>query len=396
MNYTFDTKIERIGSEATKYEDIPYKNIPEVNFPLWVADMDYETAPEIMEVLLKRMEHRIFGYYVMGDRYYDSIINWHKSRYGVNFLEKKHIHYQNSVLAGVCHVLNLFTNEGDGVLVHSPTYPGFTKVIQNMNRIVIPNALIEDENGYFTIDYKSFEETIIKEKIKVHIFCNPHNPTGRIWTKEEMTQIVDICLKHNVAIISDEIWSDMIIDQEKRHLPLVLADARAKEIAVSMYSPSKGYNLAGMVSSYSICYNDELAKKVELSSEYLHCNQGAVLAVDSTIAAYEVGQPWLDACVDYISKNMDYIIEFLKTRLPKITCQKPEATYLLWLDFSKLGISHEEMLERAINRAGFIANDGRSFFQNGDLRMRVNPTSSRSFIKEALLALEREFKDIAK
>lgn len=393
--YTFDKVISRNNTECVKYDRLPYQNVPEENYPLWIADMDFETAPEIMQAIRERMNHEIFGYFMMGDRYFNSIVDWHKRRFGVNDLEAKHICYQNGVLAGVSHILDMLTKDGDPIILQTPGYPGFTSVLRNMGREIVANPMIND-NGYYTIDYKNFEDSIVAKNIKVFIFCNPHNPTGRVWTAQEMQKLVGICLKHGVTIIADEIWADMIINKDMKHLPLMVADPRAKEITIAMYSPSKGYNLAGMVSSYSICYNEELGERLRKHSNRLHCNSPCVLAIDTTIAAYDKAEGWLDACVDYISGNMDYIVNFLETRLPKIKCRKPDGTYVMWLDFTETGITHEEMLVRAVEKAGFICNDGHAFTQGGDCHMRLNPTTARANIEKAMAALEREFSDIAK
>ncbi len=391
--YTFDKEIDRKNTECEKIDHMPYKNIPESFYPLWVADMDFETAPEIMEALEVRMKHKIFGYFHFSDRYYDSIINWHDRRYDVKGIKASHICYQNGVLAGISHAIDLLTEKGDPILLQSPIYPGFIGVVKNTGRRIVTNPLINN-NGYYTMDFKQMESIIIKEKIKVFIFCNPHNPTGRTWTKEEMKTVTSICIKHNVIILSDEIWSDMIIKQGQKHLPLTAADERAKEITISFYSPSKGYNLAGMVSSYSICYNEELCEKLRVHSYRLHCNSPCVLAVETTIAAYDKAEEWLEACISYINENMDFVLEFLNTRLPNIQCRKPDGTYLMWLDFSKTGLSHKEIIHRAVVCAGFIGSDGATFYEGGKLFMRLNPTTTRNNLEQALLCLEQEFKNV--
>ncbi len=394
--YSFDKVIDRKNTECAKFDYLPYENVPEVHYPLWVADMDFEIAPQIVEALNKRMEHKLFGYFLMTDRYFDSIINWHSRRYDVKDITKENICYQNGVLAGVAHAVQTLTKEGDSIIVQAPTYPGFTKTVSNMNRELVYNLMKEDENGYFTIDLQDFENKIVEKNIKLFIFCNPHNPSGRIWTKEEMVSLVDICLKHDVKIISDEIWSDVIINKEMHHLPLCKADPRAKDITISMYSPSKGYSLAGMVSSYSVCYNKELAESLKTTSYYLHCNSPCVLAVDTTIAAYDKAEDWLDSCNDYVGANMDFILGFIAEKLPKIKCRKPDATYLLWLDFKALGITHEEMIKRAVNEAGVVMNNGNDFVLGGELHMRLNPTTARENLVKAMNALEKAFSDIAK
>lgn len=393
--YDFDKVIERKGTECEKFDDFTYKNVPKVNYPLWIADMDFETAPEIVEAIEERMKHRIFGYNVVGERYYNAIMGWHARRFDVHDLKPEHICYQNGVLAGLCHAIDLLTQENDSVMIQTPAYVGFIHILENMNRTIIENPMIEAD-GYYEVDFKSFEEAIVANGVKVFIHCNPHNPSGRIWTAQEMQQMVTICKKHEVTILADEIWADMIINKEMKHLPLVVAVPEAKDCTISYYSPSKGYNLAGMWSGYSICYNLELAARLEKQSNFLHSNIGCVLAIETTIAAYEKGEQWLEACIEYGSANMDYIMEFLAAKLPKIKMRKPDATYLLWLDFSEVDLTHEEILERLYTKAGVLCNNGEDFMAGGTKHVRLNPMTARATIVGAMDAMEQAFADVAK
>lgn len=393
--YNFDKFVERVGTESRKYDGHPFENVPEESYPLWIADMDFEAAPEIVLALHERMKHKVFGYFIEGERYYNAILHWHKTRYGVEDLRPEHICYQNGVLAGICHAVDMLTDEGDAIIIQTPAYVGFTNVLRNINRKIIQNPMKEKE-GYYEIDFVQFEEAIIENQVKIFIHSNPHNPTGRVWSLEETEKLVDICMRHNVMILSDEIWSDMIINTELNHIPLVVAQPKAKEITISYYSPSKGFNLAGMWSAYSVCYQKELSEKLQKKSNYLHSNEGCVLAIETTIAAYQEGASWLDACIAYISSNMDYISEFLEERLPKIKFRKPDATYLLWLDFSELHISHEEVLERLYQKAGVLCNSGEDFLTGGSYHVRFNPATSRTVIEKAMKAMEEAFKDVAK
>lgn len=388
--YDFDKVINRKKTECVKYDYFPHNNVPEVNYPLWIADMDFEAAPEIVEALEERMKHKVFGYYRADERYHNAIMNWHKKRYGVADIKPEYICYQNGVLAGLCHAIDMLTEEGDSIIIQTPAYVGFTAILRNTKRNIIENLMVEID-GYYEIDYAQFENAIIKNHVKVFIHSNPHNPTGRMWTQEESQKIVDICRKHGVTILSDEIWSDMVINTKLKHTPLVVAVPESKDITISYYSPSKGFNLAGMWSAYSICYNLELAERLETKSNYLHANSGGVLAIETTIAAYEKGDAWLDDCIAYISDNMDYMTEFLKEKLPKIKFRKPDATYLLWLDFSELGISHAEFLSRLYEKAGVLCNNGEDFLGGGTYHVRLNPATSRKNIVQAMEALEREF-----
>ncbi len=388
--YNFDKVINRKKTECVKYDYFPHHNVPEVHYPLWIADMDFEAAPEIVEALEERMKHKVFGYYRADERYHNAIINWHKKRYGVADISPEYICYQNGVLAGLCHAIDMLTEEGNSIIIQTPAYVGFTAILRNTKRNIIENPMVEND-GYYEIDFEQFENAIIANHVKVFIHSNPHNPTGRMWTQEESQALVDICRKHDVTILSDEIWSDMVMNKELKHTPLVVAVPEAKDITISYYSPSKGFNLAGMWSAYSICYNLELAERLNEKSNYLHANAGGVLSIETTIAAYENGDAWLDACIAYISANMDYMTEFLAEKLPKIKFRKPDATYLLWLDFSELGMSHDEFLTRLYEKAGVLCNNGEDFLSGGTYHVRLNPATSRKNIEQVMEALEREF-----
>lgn len=393
--YNFDNVIKRKETECVKYDKFPFTDVPEEHYPLWIADMDFEAAPVIVEALEERIKHRVFGYFNAQERYHKAIIGWHERRYGVMDIKPENICYQNGVLAGLCHAIDMLTDEGAPIIIQTPAYVGFSNILKNMKRTIIESPMKETE-GYYEIDFQQFEKKIVEHSVKIFIHCNPHNPSGRMWTQEESQCLVDICIKHGVTILSDEIWSDMVINTNVKHIPLVVAVPEAKNITISYYSPSKGFNLAGMWSAYSVCYNDKLAEQLATKSSYLHANAGCVLAYETTIIAYEKGADWLDACIAYTSANMDYISEFLAEKLPKIKFRKPDATYLLWLDFSELGISHEEILDRLYHKAGLLCNNGEDFLTGGTYHVRLNPTTSRTVIEKAMNALEREFADVAK
>ncbi len=393
MNYLFDELIERKNTGCEKYDKPPYKNIAKDPVQLWVADMDFAAAPQILEALKKRLEHPILGYFSLTDAYYNAIIQWQKRRFAVEGLEKGHICFQSGVIAGVAHILDLYTEENDPVIVQTPCYPGFIGVLSSMKRKLVANPMINDK-GYYSLDLEHLEKVIIENKAKLMIFCSPHNPTGRIWRAEELRAVADICIRHKVMIIVDEIWADMKINRQEKFLPFFEADPRLKEFAISLYSPSKGFNLAGMFSAYSVCYNEAINQKLEASSNKAHSNNPTVLSIESTIAAYKEGEEWLEACIDYIGQNMDYILDFLQTKLPKIKCRKPDATYLMWLDFSELALTHEEIMQRLVEKAGLIIVDGNSFGEGGEMKVRLNPSTPRANIVRAMDRLYEEFRDL--
>lgn len=396
MQYDFDRWPDRLNTNSVKWDELPFKNVKEGFIPLWVADMDFPVAPEIIGAMKERLDHPYFGYFSLTDEnFYRPIIEWQKARYGVEGLEPGQILYENGVLAGIAHLLQALSSPGDPVVLQTPGYPGFEGVLNTMNRKIIPNPMI-DNGGYFTIDYRDLEKKIVDSGAKILLFCSPQNPTGRVWTAEEQRGVVDICLKHGVTIIADQIWSDIILTQDAPFVPLSSADERAKEISVEFFSPSKGFSMAAMYASYAVCRNPVLCEKLRAASNYLHCNNPALLSVVGLAAAYTKGEEWLEQCRKVISGNMEYIVSFLKERLPGITTRKAEGTYLLWLNFSGTGLTHEEMIRRTVHGAGVVLNDGRSFISNGECRMRLNAAAPRAMIEQAMKRLEGVFRDTVK
>ena len=230
--------------------------------PMWVADMNFATSPAITEEIRKRAEHPLYGYYGTPDLYYERIIHWHETRHGVTGLEKKHIGYENGVLGGVVTALNVLLSKGDKVLLHSPTYIGFTGCIENNGYKIIHSPLYRDEQGVWRMNYQDMEEKIVREKIHAAVFCSPHNPCGRVWEKEEIEEAMKIFERHGVYVISDEIWSDLILNGH-RHIPTQSVSEYARMHTVAEYAPSKTFNLAGLQGSYHICYNEWLSDRLE-------------------------------------------------------------------------------------------------------------------------------------
>lgn len=398
MKFKFDEMLERHGKDAIAVDGLgtvpgmsPDK--PKEGFdaiPMWVADMNFATAPSIQDAIIERVKHPAFGYFAPTDEYFNSIINWHKDRKNVNDIEPCHIGYENGVLGGVISALNVFCSKGDKVLVHSPTYIGFTMSLVNNGYNIIHSELIKDENGKWVMDYEDMEKKIVDEKISATIMCNPHNPTGRVWTKDELKKAVDIFEKHNVKIVSDEIWSDILVNGSVQ-TPTQQVSPYAHENTVALYAPSKTFNLAGLVGSYHIIYNDYLRNRILKESSLPHYNDMNVLSMHALIGAYsKTGNEWTDELKEVISKNVNYAYDFIKDNFKGVSLSKPEGTYMLFLDFEEYckekNVDVGEILKKGWD-VGVAYQDGRPF--NGKYSIRMNLALPFEKVKEALDRLKK-------
>lgn len=398
MKFKFDEMLERHGKDAIAVDGLG--SIPGMSpdkpkdgfdaIPMWVADMNFATAPSIQDAIIERVKHPAFGYFAPTDEYFNSIINWHKDRKNVNDIKPCHIGYENGVLGGVISALNVFCSKGDKVLVHSPTYIGFTMSLVNNGYNIIHSELIKDENGKWVMDYEDMEKKIVDEKISATIMCNPHNPTGRVWTKDELKKAVDIFEKHNVKIVSDEIWSDILVNGSVQ-TPTQQVSPYAHENTVALYAPSKTFNLAGLVGSYHIIYNEYLRNRILKESSLPHYNDMNVLSMHALIGAYsKTGNEWTDELKEVISKNVNYAYDFIKDNFKGVSLSKPEGTYMLFLDFEEYckekNVDVGEILKKGWD-VGVAYQDGRPF--NGKYSIRMNLALPFEKVKEALDRLKK-------
>lgn len=398
MKFKFDEMLERHGKDAIAVDGLgtvpgmsPDK--PKEGFdaiPMWVADMNFATAPSIQDAIIQRVKHPAFGYFIPTDEYFNAIINWHKDRKNVTDIKPCHIGYENGVLGGVISALNVFCSKGDKVLVHSPTYIGFTMSLVNNGYNIIHSELIKDEDGKWVMDYEDMERKIVDEKISATIMCNPHNPTGRVWTKDELKKAVDIFEKHNVKIVSDEIWSDILVNGSVQ-TPTQQVSPYAHENTVALYAPSKTFNLAGLVGSYHIIYNEYLRNRILKESSLPHYNDMNVLSMHALIGAYsKTGNEWTDELNEVISKNVNYAYDFIKDNFKGVSLSKPEGTYMLFLDFEEYckekNVDVGEILEKGWD-VGVAYQDGRPF--NGKYSIRMNLALPFEKVKEALDRLKK-------
>ncbi len=389
MKYNFDELIDRRNTNAVKIDEM--KDIWDRNdlIPMWVADMDFATPDFVVDAVKKRCEHPVFGYTAKSDGYYNSIINWVKARYGME-IEKKHINYVPGIVAGLGMALNCFTSPGDKVIIMPPVYHPFAWLTKRNNRQLVECPMIF-ENGEYRMNLELLRS--IKKGVRVLILCNPHNPGGVVWKREELEELAEICAEDNILVFSDEIHADLTLPPHK-HLPFAMVSEKAKKNSVTFMAPSKTFNMPGVAASHTIIYNDALRGKFEAYLEAGELNAGHVFAFPAVEAAYSNGTEWLDQCLDYIQGNIDYVDSFLKENAPKIKAIRPMASYLIWLDCRELGLNHEELNSFFVDKAGLALNDGEMFGREGAGFMRMNVGTQRSVVELAMNQLAEAYKTL--
>ncbi len=383
MQYNFDEVIDRSNTGSIKwhYEDD--------TIPLWVADMDFKAAQTILDSINKVVEHGVLGYTKQTDALYDAIINWHSSRYGLT-LSKENILFSPGVVPSISLMLNLFTEVGDAVLINDPIYTPFvTKTKLNGCKVI--SSALKEVNGRYEFDLADIEAKIKKHKVKVFLLCNPHNPGGRVWTKDELKAILNVCKKYNVAIVSDEIHQDLTLSGHTFTPFLTLADGY-EHMVVSLTSMTKTFNIAGIKGSMIFAKDKAIVKQISnqqrLNDEY-ELNLFAYKVMQS---AYEQGGEWLEQALTYIEKNIDLTIDYLATHLPDIKVMRPEASYLIWLDCSAYG-DDDKVLYDKLRAARVELNSGIQYGQEGYLKMRINVACPESVLKEGLQRVKQALVD---
>ena len=394
MKYDFTSILDRTGKDAIAVERIPIPGAQvKAGFdriPMWVADMNFPTVPTVIETMMERVQHPAYGYFDLSEEYYRSIIQWQETRNGVKGLKPEHIGYENGVLGGVISALNVMCSKGDSVLLHSPTYIGFTNCMKNNGYNIVHSPLRKDENGIWRMDFADMEKKIVENHIHAAVFCSPHNPCGRVWERWEIEKVMELYKKHDVFVVSDEIWSDLILDGHK-HIPTQSISEDAKNRTVAMYAPSKTFNLAGLVGSYHIIYNSWLRERVMKESSLSHYNEANVMSMHALIGAYKPeGYEWVDELRQVLTGNVEFACEYIKEHFEGIEVSKPEGTYMLFLDCTKWcekhGKSIDELLRAGVE-VGVIWQDGRPF--HGPCHIRMNLALPLSRVKEAFERLER-------
>ena len=397
MKYDFTSILDRRGKDAIAVDLVGAPGsaypAPREGFdiiPMWVADMNVPVVPTVQEAMIERAQHPTFGYFSPTENYFESIIRWQESHNGVTGLKPEHIGYENGVLGGVVTALNVICSRGDNVLVHSPTYVGFTGSLTNNGYHIVHSPLYKDENGVWRMDFADMEKKIVENKIHAAIFCSPHNPCGRVWEKWEVEQAMELYKKHDVFVISDEIWSDILLTGY-RHTPTQSVSEDAKMRTVALYAPSKTFNLAGLVGSYHIIYNKWLKDRCDKEASLSHYDSMNVMSMHALMGAYRPeGYEWVDELRQVITGNVDFACDYIREHFEGVEVSRPQGTYMLYLDCAKRLEKRQKSMDELLKAGwdvGVVWQDGRAF--HGMTHIRMNLALPLSRVQEAFHRLDQ-------
>lgn len=397
MKYDFTSILERRGMDALAVDALgsggTAPNAPKAGFdviPMWIADMNFPTVPTIPAAIAGRLEHPAFGYFSPRQEYYDAILFWQHTRNGVDGLLPAHIGYANGVLGGLASALNVICARGDGVLLHTPTYIGFTNTLRGNGYQAVLSHLVPDSDGVWRMDYEDMEQKIVENRIHAAILCSPHNPCGRVWERWELERAMELFRKYDVYVISDEIWSDLILTGH-RHIPTQSISADARMRTIGLYAPSKTFNLAGLVGSYRIVYNQWLRDQMDKEAKLTQYNNMNVLSMYALIGAYRPeGAEWVDELCQVLTGNVDYACGYIASHFEGVTASRPEGTYMLFIDCTGWCRAHGKTIrqvEEAAWDVGVAVQDGQAF--HGPCHLRMNLALPLSRVQEAFDRLDR-------
>ena len=396
MRYNFDEVIERRGTYSIKWDGGELlkqfgitERYDEDTIPVFIADMDFQSPQPVIDALHRVVDNRMYGYtaHMCEPKYFEAIINWFKTRNNWE-ISPDEIIYVNGTVEALKLCIKAYTSEGDGVIIQRPVYGPFTSVIMETKRTLVNSQLI-NTNGYYTIDFDDLEDQAKNPDNKLYILCNPHNPTGRMWTPEELKKMSEICLKHDVLIIADEIHGDL---HRKEHVFHPLATVADNSNIITLTAINKTFNTAGLHCTNAVIKNPELRNALR---EIVGMTMPTPFAVAALIAAYNEGTEWLDQVNDYIDGNIDWMLDFLKNRMPKVKCLRPEGTYVLWMDFSGYGLEASDIHERIYNKANVVLEGGHIFDPDqGDGFERICVPTRRALLEEVMERIAREFEGL--
>lgn len=390
MKFNFDKIIDRTNNFSAKWSEMN-KNFGTNNLlPMWVADMDFLTAPCVMEALKDRLEQGIFGYTTRPSSYNESIVNWLDNRFSWK-INQEWLMFSPAVITSISLLIQNLTQKNDKIMIQEPVYSPFHNIVESNERNLVISPLVKLDDGSYVMDYEDIEAKI--KDVKVFILCNPHNPVGRVWTREELTRLGEICLKHNVLVISDEIHSDIILKNHK-HTPFASISKEFSENTITCMAPTKTFNLAGLQSSFLVISNPYYYEVMDKAFSILDIKRNNAFSLVATEAAYNYGEDWLYELIKYIEDNVDFAIDYIKNHIPQLKVKKPEGTYLLWVDFSNLNVDKKDLKNALINKGRIALSDGSSFGIGGDGYYRINLACPRSMVLEGLKRIEFAIKSL--
>lgn len=377
----FDTVIDRKGTRSLKYDFAVRRGKPENVLPLWVADMDFQTSSYITEALEDMVKHGVFGYSESEEHYFEAVQNWMERHYNWHVKESWMTKTPGIVFA-LAMAVKAYTQENDAVLIQPPVYYPFKEVVEDNHRRLVNNTLVLGGDGTYTIDYEDFEKKIIEENVKLFILCNPHNPVGRVWTREELERLGEICLKHGVFVVSDEIHADFVF--ERKHTVFSEVKEAYRDISMICTSPSKTFNIAGLQISNIFISNPEKATAFRRQVAAAGYSQVGLPGLVACEAAYRHGDEWLEGVLAYIKANAEFTRAYLQEHLSRVKMTKLEGTYLVWLDFRDYGLTDKELDEKIFNQAGLWLDSGAVFGKCGEGFQRINIACPRKTLQQAL------------
>ena len=388
MNYDFDTVTDRKNTNAIKYDLAKKRGKPEDAVSLWVADMDFPTAPCIQKAVAEKAAHGIWGYSRPDNRYYDALKKWYKERHNFE-VQNEWVVNTPGVCFALATAIKAFTKEGESVLIQKPVYYPFFNIINSLQRKVVNSSLIL-KNNHYEIDFDDFERKIVQENVKMFILCSPHNPGGRVWTKQELQKISEICLAHNVLVVSDEIHSDITFGSNVHTVYGSLSEQALKN-SIICTAPSKSFNLAGLQFSNIFIADEKLRKAFSKELDKTGYDEPSVFGIVAATAAYSEGADWFDSVKSYIWENILFAKNYIEENASQIKVLVPEGTYLLWLDFSKTGLSDSEINDRVLNKAKVWLDSGSMFGKEGEKFQRINCATPRIILEDALKRICSQF-----
>jgi len=389
VDYNFDEVVCRKHTDALKLEALAPRWGRTDLLPMWVADMDFKTPPFIVEVMKKRMECEVFGYTARPESWYEAIISWQARRHQWT-ITKEMISFVPGVVPALAMAVQSFTERGEKVMIQQPVYNPFAQVVRNNHRELV-NCPLELKNGQYHINFEVFEEKI--KGCKLFLFCHPHNPGGRVWTREELQKVAAICAQNNVIIVADEIHADLTLPPYQ-HIPFATVSEEAAQNSVVFASPSKAFNMAGLATSYAVIANPTLRRRFESYVEGNELAAGNVFAFNTVVAAYNKGEEWLQQMLNYVQGNVDEVIHYIEKYIPQLKVIVPQASYFVFIDFSALQLSQKEIVALCTDKAHLALNDGAIYGEEGKGYMRINLACPRSVVKQALIQLKEAVRSI--
>lgn len=385
-NLNFDEIIDRRNTNSLKYDFAKRRGLPENVMPFWVADMDFRISSYIQDAVIEQAQHGIYGYSETKEEYFEAVSGWIEKQFGWKTKENWLVKTPGVVFALAAAVRTL-TEKGDAVMIQQPVYYPFSEVIADNGRRIVDNTLKIDENGYYSIDFEDLENKIVSEDVKLFLLCDPHNPSGRVFTRDELEKIGDICLKHGVKVVSDEIHADLVF--EGKHTMFASIKPEFADISITCTAPSKTFNIAGLQVSNVFVPNREIRQALKrkiAAAGYSQLNSVGLAACE---AAYRHGGEWYEAMKKYVKANIDFMYDYIKENIPELKMRKPEGTYLVWIDFRGLGLDDKAIDDLVIHKAGLWLDSGAIFGEAGAGFQRINVACPRKLLEQALEKLEK-------